>query len=183
MFPPSIDLGIFSRVGIIYSLLSVVVLPSSAHAATLRRVEIEDTSIVTRSKGWTDFFGYVLSNDQGLESDYNRVAYLDFSFEGTSLAIVHGKGPNRGKFSVSINSKKPTIVNSYDQEFSFQNSTVIAESLPSKSHNVTLTSLTKISAIDAFDFKPVPEPLTIFGSGLALVFGFMFKKQYFKRKK
>lgn len=102
-------------------------------------VEAEDSSQVIQSAGWSVFSGGVLHNGQGLgttSSDSNASVSLDFY--GNGLTVYYENGPNRGKFTVSIDGTVLATIDGNAADFNFQVPAVIATNLALGDHTMVL---------------------------------------------
>jgi len=108
--------------------------------STASLIEAEDANLVSTSDGWAVFHGGGLHNGEGLGTiSDNSSASLGFNFTGTSLVVYYETGPNRGKFTVTVDNGQPVVVDGYAPgDFSLQVPVTIAQGLAQGSHSVVL---------------------------------------------
>jgi len=111
-------------------------------------IEAEDSGQV-HTTSWGVVTGGVLHNGQGLETG-TAGATLSFSFVGTDLTVYHETGPNRGIFTVSVDSGVPASVNTTTSSFTFQVAAVVASGLSPGTHTAVITCQSPYCSVDYF---------------------------------
>lgn len=118
------------------------------------------------------------TNETALATDPFRGSFVDYSFflvnnQVTKLADINNATVN----SAGIFDKETGMQN-YQYTFNNAGTYTVALGLV----DIDDFAVTSALSVNNVDLEPVPEPLTIFGTGVALGFGFLFKKGRNRRK-
>ena len=118
------------------------------------------------------------TNETALATDPFRGSFVDYSFflvndQITKLADINNATVN----SASIFDQETGMQN-YQYTFNNAGSYTVALGLV----DIDDFAVTSALSVENVNVKPVPEPMTILGTGVALGFGFLFKKGRSRRK-
>jgi hypothetical protein len=146
-----------------------------------------DFQITLDTTGLTDRFGNRFPANSKL-----RISYTP-SWDTNELSGPLGNGVSRSspafdlgnqnilvaKFSFTV---QPGLKNDGEPDFSIGRVNFSADIVNELGNQIGFVS-SQLSGNRDVEVQPVPEPLTILGSGVALGFGILFKKEYSKKQK
>ena len=101
--------------------------------------------------GWGIAVGDVLQGGEALEAGGGNPPFV-FHFVGTGLVVYDEQGPSMGKFSITVDTHPPVVVDANrGGDFTFQNPTTVAAGLANQEHAAIVTCLTLDCQLDYFD--------------------------------